>query len=185
MKQSMGGITMLNIIIIFIVLVFAFVAGTISYYKAYKVNRQILNSIERYEGYNGGAQSEADKALGSLGYNPAGSNSCAKTFNDNGVTGYLVEKGNTIGAGLSGLEDYTNNAIGTLEDKAYDYCVYIFKDTDGRNATVKGNSILTNYYYSYGVVSYITIDLPIINNTLRIRVFTRTEKIYKFTTNDL
>ena len=61
-----------------------------------------------------------------------------------------------------------------LSDEQFDYCVYVYKDTTRNTGT--------NYYYSYGVVTYIHINLPIVNQSIKVPVFTRTEKIYKFTT---
>ena len=52
MRQSIGTTFMLNFIILFIFLVFAFLAGTLSYYKAYRINNSIVHEIERFEGYN-------------------------------------------------------------------------------------------------------------------------------------
>ena len=68
MKQSIGTSAILNIIIIFIVTVFAAITGIISYNKAYKVNTRIGDAIERAEGYNSVSKSEIDRVLGSLGY---------------------------------------------------------------------------------------------------------------------
>ena len=52
MKQSFGSIYMFNFIIFFIVIVFAFIMGIISYNRAFKVNSRIINEIETHEGYN-------------------------------------------------------------------------------------------------------------------------------------
>lgn len=68
MKQGVGFSATINIIAIFIVVTFAFLAATVTYYKAYKVNNVISDSIEKYEGYNTLAQKEIDQKLSSLGY---------------------------------------------------------------------------------------------------------------------
>ena len=52
MRESIGTISLLNFIIFFVLLVFAFLIGTFSYYKAYKVNNYIVSAIEKYEGVN-------------------------------------------------------------------------------------------------------------------------------------
>ena len=77
-----------NIIIVFIVITFAFLAGIMSYSKAFKVNGRIINSLEKYEGYNDFAADEIDKTLQTIGYrfmatsdkNQCGSKSGAKTI---------------------------------------------------------------------------------------------------------
>lgn len=68
MKESIGSTFMYNIIIIFIVTVFAFIAGTMSYFKAFKVNTQVVSAIEKYEGYNELAIDEIHEKLATMGY---------------------------------------------------------------------------------------------------------------------
>lgn len=68
MKQGIGFTATINIITIFIVVTFGFLSATLMYYKAYKVNNAIADSIEKYEGYNGLAQTEITQKLDSLGY---------------------------------------------------------------------------------------------------------------------
>lgn len=96
MKQGIGFSVTINIIAIFIVVTFAFLVATLNYYKAYKVNNAISNSIEKYEGYNDLAIKEINTKLTSLGY--------------------VNEK-----KGCS-----TNSKYGTLvkSDTQYSYCVY-------------------------------------------------------------
>ena len=68
MRQSIGTTFMLNFIILFIFLVFAFLAGTLSYYKAYRINNNIVHAIERYEGYNDYSIEEIKIKLANLAY---------------------------------------------------------------------------------------------------------------------
>ena len=58
MNQSVGSIALYNIVLIFIVIVFAFLAATVSYSKAFRVNSRIIFAIEKYEGYNDLKQSK-------------------------------------------------------------------------------------------------------------------------------
>ena len=68
MKQGVGFSVTINIIAIFIVVTFAFLVASLNYYKAYKVNNIIADSIEKYEGLNGLAKDEIGKKLTSIGY---------------------------------------------------------------------------------------------------------------------
>ena len=68
MKQGMGFSVTINIIAIFIVVTFAFLVASLNYYKAYKVNNAISDSIEKYEGMNELAKNEIEGKLTSLGY---------------------------------------------------------------------------------------------------------------------
>lgn len=79
MSGPIGHTYIYNIIILFVVIVFAFLAGTLSYYKAYKVNNKITNSIEKYEGYNSLSKAEIEQNLLSLGYQQ-GTPNCNATY---------------------------------------------------------------------------------------------------------
>ena len=68
MKQGIGFSVTINIIAIFIVVTFAFLVASLNYYKAYRVNNTISDSIEKYEGYNDLSRKEIEKKLTSLGY---------------------------------------------------------------------------------------------------------------------
>lgn len=68
MRQGIGSVFLYNIIIIFIIITFAFIAGIMSYSKAFKVNSRIANALENFEGYNRLSSEEIDRVLGNIGY---------------------------------------------------------------------------------------------------------------------
>lgn len=155
MKQGIGEVATLNIIIIFILIVFGLLAATINYYKAYKVNARILDIIEKYEGYNNLAVREIDRDLNALGYTKANPNwQCNATRGEN-----------------STLENRAS--------KSHDYCVYYFSDDRGSSDKGAKNKQGEPIYYNYSVVTYIYIDLPIIGD-FRIPVHTKGERTYNF-----
>lgn len=139
MREGIGSAFLYNMIIIFIVIVFAILAATLTYYKAFKVNTRIINSLEKFEGYNSLAIIEIDNTLQTIGYMPRLGQKCP----DKRGTGVLE-----------------------TEDKKYYYCVYYFKEN--------------NRYFRYGVVTYITIDIPLVNQYLRIPVYTKSNRIFLF-----
>lgn len=143
MKQGMGSVFLYNIIIVFIILVFAFLASAISYSKSFRVNSRIISAIEKYEGYNGASAEEANKNLNVIGYRHDTKKDCPGTYNG----GTLVK----------------NNK------NEFKYCVYQYKLDGGR-------------YYRYGVLTYMDMELPLINKVLEIPVYSKTNKIYRFTT---
>lgn len=104
MREGIGSVFLYNIIIIFIVILFAFLAGTMSYSKAFRVNSRIINAIEVSEGYNEQANKEITRVLGTLGYRHSGGNHSCPT-----------KKGATL------LENITSD---------YEYCVYYYKIDD-------------------------------------------------------
>ena len=68
MRESIGSVFLYNVIIIFLVVTFAFLSGTLAYMKAFKANSRIVNAIEKYEGYNDLSVLEIERTLATLGY---------------------------------------------------------------------------------------------------------------------
>ena len=153
MRQSIGATATFNIIIIFIVIVFGLLIGTVNYYKAFKVNSRILDIIEKYEGYNHHAYEEIGLFLGTMGYDNSRKN-CPQ-----------FEHGGQLVSSSNG-----NHYM----DSRYRYCVY-YHGSDGNKNDPKGEET----YYSYSVVTYITADLPF-GTRIEIPVYTKGERIYKF-----
>ena len=145
MKEAITSTTIINIVVIFMVIVFAFILGIIAYYKAFKVNKSILAIIEKYEGYNNLSQKEIDETLDSAGYGVGASEGAACPVKDG------------------------QPAIANSSD--YKYCVYYFDhDTDDND----------DNYYSYGITTYIKIDFPIANLFIRIPLYSKSNRIYRF-----
>jgi hypothetical protein len=142
MREGIGSIFLYNLIAIFIVLIFVFIAGTVVYYKAFKVNNMIVSAIEKYEGYNNLSAKEIDQKLGTIGYQTTSKHKCYKK---NGKTALEYVS--------------TNRGI-------FDYCVYEFNE---------GNN-----FRSYGVMTFITIDMPVIGGVLKLPVYSKTKLLYNF-----
>ena len=142
MKQAIGSSTIINIIIVFIIIVFGLLAATFSYAKAYKVNTRIMNGIEIYEGYNSDAIAYINRALGTLGYTK-GAKSCNATLRINGAEGTLVS---------SAGNDYY-------------YCVYKFSSTtEGKCYYSYG--VVTYITFRLPIVG--RFDVPVQSKTNRI-----------------
>lgn len=140
MKEGIGFTATINIITIFIVVTFGFLAATLSYYKAYKVNNAIADSIEKYEGYNDLAKTEISQKLAGLGYSQGNNLRCNK--------------------------NNTTSSITTNNDTPYDYCIVY---QEGKNN-----------YYNYKIITYLRIDIPVVNLVLPIEIKSTTENIYYF-----
>lgn len=139
MRESIGSAFLYNIIIVFIIIVFAFLAGTLSYAKAFKVNTRIVSAIEKYEGYNSLANTEINKILQTLGYRVGNNSNCPTR------------------EGRHALTNISAN---------YRYCVYEFNEGNG--------------YRTYGVVTYMSMDIPIVGGVMQIPVYSRTIRLYNF-----
>ena len=153
MRESIGTVSLLNFIIFFILLVFAFLMGTFSYYKAYRVNNAIVSAIEKYEGFNQYSEQEIDNKLKTLGYNRVDFN-CPKK---NGADLLSINETEPEGS--------TKTHVG--------YCVYAYNN----DTTYSGN---TDIYDTYEVTTVITFQFPIIQDLLKLRVSSKTGRIYNF-----
>ncbi len=163
-------------IFLFITIVMLLLTATISYYKGFKVNSRILLSINKYAGYNALSIDEIENYLSSIGYtvSPSGQEECGER------------------KGLKPIKAI--NVSGS--DTNYLYCVYYHENDNSKaNETKKENNSEANEtkeednseaneakeenYYSYSVVSYIYVDLPIVGN-FKVPVYTKGERIYNF-----
>ena len=161
MKESVGYSVSINIIISFIIIVFSFLASAIVYFKANKASNILVDTIQKYEGYNKIAKNEITLKLNSLGYANKQIN-CTNT--------------------LTGESSFVTNVVAN--------CVYVDPDNKGVNANTgycvyrcvdsKNGKAIDNYYY-YKIRTNMMLNIPIINNILDIPIFTNTDRIYNFT----
>ncbi len=170
MKSPIGHTFMFNFIILFIFIVFAFLAATISYYKAFKVNNRIVYSIEKYEGFN-----YKDDTKGSNG------NILDSSYEE--IQVYLTSIGYR---GATENEKcpshYDGMPLVELEiERSHRYCIYLDQDAIEKTDT-EGQPVCTKYY-QFGVLTYMNINLPLIE-LVDFPVFTKTNRIYKFTTDN-
>ena len=164
MRESIGTVSLLNFVMFFILLVFAFLAGTMSYYKAYRVNNFMVAAIEKFEGFNYLSYGEIEEKLNSFGYQRI-DYECPETVNKNKLQGVLVKpvdsQRNTI--------DYSG------------YCVYRYgNDTVAPSHGDVKELATTDIYDTYEVRTFVTFQFPIVQNILKLRVSSRTGRIYRF-----
>jgi len=159
MRESIGSTFTLNMIILFIIIVFGILAATMSYYKAFKINSRILDALEQYEGYNEPAKNEINRILASIGYPANASKSKCAPERD--------------GAKLSSISEEVPGQL---------YCVYYHKNDTGKNDAKRVGTKNKNnepIYYNYSVVTYIYIQLPIVG-AFKVPVYTKGERTYNF-----
>lgn len=141
---------MYNIIIIFIVITFGFLAATLSYMKAFKVNGRIAKALENHEGYNVLSNEEITNTLTSLGYR----------FQDPSTLDCPVRDGKYALSAISGKQHY--------------YCLY--ENDYYQNGTIKSRyfnyGILT--YIFVDLPMGIQFKLPVYSETEKIFHFTET-----------
>ena len=151
MKGAIGNAMVMNIVITFIVLTTAFLVGSISYSKAYKVKTKIIDIIEKYEGSFSTTSgnkiiSEIDEYLGSIGYRTASS---ASRSNCNSY----ARPGEKIATSVPN----------------YDVC--IIARSSGNNDGYRGD------YYK--VVVFMYFDFPVLGDMVKIPVTGETRTFFK------
>lgn len=146
MKESIGSTASLNIALTFISIVFAFLAATLSYYKAFKVNNIITNAIDKYEGYNELSINEINQRLDSIGYQRFSLN--CKDFKEFKGKEYTLIKD----IDLSNAEPVSG------------ICVYFSGDLGKK--------------YQYGITTYMTINIPVVSEFIKIPINTVTKETY-------
>ena len=137
MKKAVGSVPTYTIIEAFIVILFAFLAAIMSYYKAFKLNNRVTSIVESCEGKFTCYQSEVVRLLNNYTYK-ANNVTCPKK------DGVKAERE------FSGI------------------CIYRF-DNDGSTDR-----------FSYGVITFMTWDFPIINQVIKLPIFSKTDRMYKF-----
>ncbi len=166
MRESIGTAFMFNFILLFIFLVFAFLAGTFSYYKAYRINNNIVHAIEKFEGYNAYSEAEINNRLGALGYDISQTVDCP--------THWKVNNASASSMGEFFIDGHV------VHDGEYGYCIYEY-DRDNNFISAGGSGLeQTDNYTTYGVLTYIKFRFPVVEYFLRIPVFSRTNRLYCF-----
>lgn len=167
MRESIGAVSLINFVIFFILLVFAFLMGTFSYYKAYRVNNAMVSAIEKYEGFNKLSYEEMEQKLSNFGYNKV-KFKCPKTrkTTEDDYEGKLL-----------GIDNDGNVfELGEGDSKGYEgYCIYVYN-----NDTPASERKRSDVYDSYEVTTVITFQFPILQNILKMRVSSKTSNIYNF-----
>lgn len=152
----------LNIVILFIFVCFAIVMGILSYYRAFKANSIIIETIEKYEGFNCFSEAEIATKLNSIAYNVPFSVNC----NSKGDNCRVDTNQNYA------VVSYDLDFEGT---KIYDDRLNSSYKCDGTNG-----ACTTNKHYQYGVYTYMYVDFPIVSNILKLSVFGKSDILYEF-----
>ena len=160
MKESISYSFLLNIVIVFIFICAAIIMGMFSYNKAFRANTIILRAIEKYEGYNCASKEEISKNLGTIGYNVPFTHTCKKSEKNCVVA--ETNKFKVVSYNLDGPTDgdYVNDTTGSLF-------------VDANNSSQTRN-------YRYAVTTYMYIDVPVVNQLIKMSVTSRTNTMYEF-----
>ncbi len=145
MNESIGYTVTLNIMIVFIVIIFFFITGTFIYFKENKTNNIITDAIERHEGYNELAKKEIENKITSIGYNK-NKITCDKSVNEKSGSVCSLDKD-----GNKGSEGY---------------CIYLCDTSDANGEPYYYYKIKTNAQLNIPIIKDI-VNVPIYTNTIR------------------
>lgn len=177
MKESISYAFILNIVILFVFVCFAVIMGIFSYNRAFRAGTIIIDTIEKYEGYNCLSAAEIDKKLSTISYNLPFDANCNKADKNAQCTtdtkkNYAVVSYNLDYNGGNYMEVYTSLGSET-EDEQYK------KMNTKYGIDEKGNYVNTKKY-QYGVFTYMYIDLPIVSNLLKLSVYSKSDIMHEF-----
>lgn len=72
MNKSISGLWLFSIVIVFMMMLIAYVAISINYSNAYKLKTKLVTKLEQYDGWNNTAKAEIDSIISAAGYRQTG-----------------------------------------------------------------------------------------------------------------
>lgn len=167
MKESIGYTVSLNIMIVFITIIVAFLCAALIYFKSNKASNVITSAIEEYEGYNDLSIAEINRHLTSLGYNK------------HSIEGKCTDEPKVVDNGAtSGICTLTTNSEGKGNNG---YCVYECFECKAEDVPI-GSTCQKQYseYFYYKIRTNMILNVPIINDILDIPIYSNTNRLYNF-----
>ena len=139
MRDAIGGVLVIEIIIVFLLIINSYLAFSVNYTKAFRIKNRIISIIENYEGLTDG-QLGSKNAIENMmlesrySINPAYTDRC-----------------NTLRGGAKYYEKVSNIAGG--------FCYYITETSES------GQGLASETYKGtvYSVAVFVNIDLPVLN----------------------
>lgn len=136
MREAIGGVFSLQIILVFVILINGYMAYSVNYTRAFRVKNGIINIVEEREGFtrDSKATEEIHNYVSKAGYGLSSVQQMA-VRNNNNVDGW-----------------YCNGQDG--------YCIKCFDNT-GNNSITSDNAEYRGVYYS--IRTYVNMDIPVLN----------------------
>ena len=151
MKEAVGGISLFNIVIVFVLLFAGYISMSINYSKAHNVKNEIINIIKN----EGGVCTSQNR--GSNCYNFAEQ-----------ITDYFKEANyRSTGECESGWVGY--NREGQIDYNKSAFCI--------RGIRANTNSELPNALY-YQVKVFYQLDLPVVSGMVEFSIYGETGRVY-------
>lgn len=173
MRESIGSAMLLNIVIVIIGVISAFLISSIAYSKAFKAKNRIISVIEEYNGacdfsdFQDGCANKIEAVLSNMGYSSNISKECERAANDGDDNSNIIDV----------LRVYSGEG-------GHKYCVYKYTLCD--YTRVNGNrkcSDKSNIQTYYKVITFMHFDIPVIGQFLEFPVSGETKTFYETLVN--
>lgn len=173
MRQSISYTFLLNTVILFIFVCMSVIMGIFSYNRAFKANTIVIDSIEKYEGYNCLSEEEIARKLNNISYNVPFTVECKDHY------------------GTPCMTDLNNNYAVVSYNLDYSADKYVEVGRNNKNYSDDYKEMNSMYKcdqyhcqntkkYQYGVYTYMYVDLPVVSSLLKIPFFSKTRIMYEF-----
>ena len=149
MRDAFSGVVTIQFILAFIAIISGYLAFSVSYTRAVHVKDFIINKIEEYESSpkeERRVKDSIDAYMRQVGYHGV-----PNTIND---ASEICDK----------LQAGEGDAVDIDSNNADDYVVCKFEG--GQSSAANNGAVDNTGRYYYGVVTYITIDIPIVKNIM-------------------
>ena len=178
MREAIGGTWLFGIVILFIALFASFLAYSISYTRAFNTKNEIINLIERSEGYTSCTKGQTDEDQnGDKGACEVKNMTNEELAANKSVEAQAYYKIIKAGYNYSAAETIDCRSVGHAEKDAMPggYCVtkYCQKADDG-----SGLGLDSQYSTYYKVTTFIALRLPVVNIVFNIPISGETRTIY-------
>lgn len=149
MNKSISGLWLFSIVIVFMMVLIAYVAISINYSNAYKLKTVLVTKLEQYDGWNNTSKKEIDELMHASGYRQTGN--C------------VVPEDNAKFIGV--LDGHVTTNPTTKQN----YCVSRVKRAGQNGGEDK-------YYYNLTI--FLGFNLPVLGDIYTFRVSGETGAIY-------
>lgn len=165
MNESVGNSLLLNLVLIIVGVIMLFYVGIISYSKAYRVKDNVIEIVEKYNGYTYSnssptdVQNEISQSLKQSGYSIASGNKINNLCTSGSVARHMSD------IMEAGPVENLHKVPDTVND--YNYCIFKVNKSAFDSA---------NYYV---IVTFVHFDFPVIGDRLNIPVYGETKVLGK------
>jgi hypothetical protein len=164
MRESIAGAWLYSIVIIFMMLLVAFISISINYNKTYKLKTAVVNIIEQNQGINNRSVANIAAHLKNNGY--TNGKVCEKLFKGNGQK--YIEINNGV---ASSVKTKGTDAPGPASQ------VCVTRKRHDSSVDVGGAGISVQYDYFYDVYMFFSFSLPVFGDIFRFNVIGTTNSI--------